>query len=153
MARLAFVVGVALVGCAPARAPEARHPPPSRASASPPPPLPDTAFTGPEGDAAPPATERFAPRTVGPRAEEAPPRPRASGAKVDLDVKSADLHDVLRLLADVGRVNLVVADDVAGTITLRLRQVPWDQALDAVARAKGLDVERDGAVVFVRRTK
>lgn len=64
-------------------------------------------------------------------------------------MKSADLHDVLRLVADVGRVNLVVADDVRGTITLRLRGVPWDQALDVVARAKGLAVERDGAILFV----
>lgn len=121
------------------------------ASTSPAPPLPSSAFVGPEGEASSraPAEDRFAPHTIGPRSEDVARGPRWSGAKVDLDVKGADVHDVLRLIADVGRVNLVVADDVRGTITLRLRGVPWDQALDVVARAKGLAVERDGAVLLV----
>ena len=139
-----------LLACASCAAPE---PPAPRAPApptSPAPPLPSSAFVGPEGDAPrAPAEDRFAPRTIGPRSEDVARGPRWSGAKVDLDVKGADVHDVLRLIADVGRVNLVVADDVRGTITLRLRGVPWDQALDVVARAKGLAVERDGAVLMV----
>jgi type IV pilus assembly protein PilQ len=47
-------------------------------------------------------------------------------------------------------VNIVVAGDVSGTITLKLARVPWDQALDVVAKAKGLALERDGNVIIVR---
>lgn len=55
--------------------------------------------------------------------------------------------------ADVGRVNLVVASDVTGTITLRLRRVAWDQALDVVVRAKGLEAERERDVILVRAAR
>ena len=63
-----------------------------------------------------------------------------TGRRIDLDLKDADVHNVLRLLADVGQVNIVTADNVAGTITIRMRNVPWDQALDVVLQAKGLGV-------------
>jgi type IV pilus assembly protein PilQ len=63
-----------------------------------------------------------------------------TGRRIDLDLKDADVHNVLRLLADVGQVNIVTADSVAGTITIRMRNVPWDQALDVVLQAKGLGV-------------
>jgi hypothetical protein len=81
---------------------------------------------------------------------DAPPQPQPHrGRRIDLDVKGADIHDVLRLLADVGRVNIVVADDVQGSLTLRMRQVPWDQALDVIVRVRGLFAERDGNVIIV----
>ena len=118
------------------------------------PPLPDTAFRSDDELRAPPEREpgtaprsRFETRRIG--AEEGERRPRFHGAPVDLDVKNADLSDVFRLLADVGHVNIVVSGEVTGTITLRLRQVPWDQALDIIARTKGLGVERDGNVMTV----
>jgi len=63
-----------------------------------------------------------------------------TGRRIDLDLKDADVHNVLRLLADVGQVNIVTADNVQGTITIRMRNVPWDQALDVVLQAKGLGV-------------
>ncbi|HEY0463627.1 MAG TPA: secretin N-terminal domain-containing protein, partial [Polyangiaceae bacterium] len=63
-----------------------------------------------------------------------------TGRRIDLDLKDADVHNVLRLLADVGQVNIVTADNVAGTVTIRMRNVPWDQALDVVLQAKGLGV-------------
>jgi len=63
---------------------------------------------------------------------------RFNGRRIDLDLKDADIHNILRLLADVGRVNIVTADDVQGNITIRMRNVPWDQALDVVLQAKGL---------------
>jgi type IV pilus assembly protein PilQ len=63
-----------------------------------------------------------------------------TGRRIDLDLKDADVHNVLRLLADVGQVNIVTADNVGGTITIRMRNVPWDQALDVVLQAKGLGV-------------
>jgi type IV pilus assembly protein PilQ len=72
-----------------------------------------------------------------------------SGRRIDLDLKDADIHNVLRLLADVGRVNIVTADDVTGSITIRMRNVPWDQALDVVLQAKGLGMVRGGNLIRV----
>ena len=63
-----------------------------------------------------------------------------TGRRIDLDLKDADVHNVLRLLADVGQVNIVTADNVSGSVTIRMRNVPWDQALDVVLQAKGLGV-------------
>jgi type II secretory pathway component HofQ len=74
---------------------------------------------------------------------------RWTGRPIDLDVKDADIRDVLRLLSDVGHANLVVADGVSGRVTIRMKHVPWDQALDVVARAKGLAIERDDGVTLV----
>ena len=90
---------------------------------------------------------RFETRRIG---TEAPPSSRYHGARIDLDLKSAEIGNVLRLLAEVGHVNIVVAGEVTGTITMRLRQVPWDQALDVIARARNLDLEHDGNVILVR---
>jgi type IV pilus assembly protein PilQ len=74
------------------------------------------------------------------------------GHKIDLDVRDATLPEVFRFLADVGRVNVVVADDVAGKVTLRLERVPWDQVLCTVAATKQLRVNRDGTVYLIRRS-
>jgi type IV pilus assembly protein PilQ len=56
---------------------------------------------------------------------------------------------VLQLIAEESGLNIVVADTVGGSVTLRLINVPWDQALEIVLRAKGLDQRRDGNVVWV----
>ncbi len=72
-----------------------------------------------------------------------------SGRRIDLDLKDADIHNILRLLADVGKVNIVTADDVSGSITIRMRNVPWDQALDVVLQAKGLGMVRSGNLIRV----
>jgi type IV pilus assembly protein PilQ len=56
---------------------------------------------------------------------------------------------VLRLLADVGRVNIVTADDVGGTVTIRMRNIPWDQALDTVLQSKKLGMVRRGNIIRV----
>ena len=74
---------------------------------------------------------------------------RYSGRRIDLDLKDADIHNILRLLADVGRVNIVTADDVSGNVTIRMRNVPWDQALDVVLQAKGLGMVRSGNLIRV----
>jgi type IV pilus assembly protein PilQ len=126
----------------------------ARATPSPAPPLPSSAFTSDEAPASPssptPAPRgRFETLRIG--ADESSARPRYRGAPIDLDVKSADLADVFRLLAEVGHVNIVMAGEVTGTITLGLKRVPWDQALDVIARAKDLAVERDGNVIVVRK--
>ncbi|HET9957353.1 MAG TPA: type IV pilus secretin PilQ [Polyangiaceae bacterium] len=72
-----------------------------------------------------------------------------TGRRIDLDLKDADVHNVLRLLADVGQVNIVTADNVSGTITIRMRNVPWDQALDIVLQAKSLGMVRQANMIRV----
>ncbi len=74
---------------------------------------------------------------------------RYTGRRIDLDFKSADIHNILRLLADVGQVNVIVADDVRGEVTIKMRDVPWDQALDVVLRSKGLGSVREGNLLRV----
>jgi type IV pilus assembly protein PilQ len=74
---------------------------------------------------------------------------RYTGRRIDIDLKDADIHNVLRLLADTGHVNIVTADDVTGTITIRMRNVPWDQVLDVVLQAKGLGMVRQGNLIRV----
>jgi type IV pilus assembly protein PilQ len=74
---------------------------------------------------------------------------RYNGRRIDIDLKDADIHNVLRLLADTGHVNVVTADDVTGTITIRMRNVPWDQVLDVVLQAKGLGMVRQGNLIRV----
>lgn len=98
----------------------------------------------------PPAPSSSSPEPAAP----APPvarAPRFHGRLVDIDVKDADLHNVFRLIAEAGGVSIAVADDVKGTITLRLRQVPWDQALDAVVRLQKLHLEQRGEIYLVTR--
>ncbi len=72
-----------------------------------------------------------------------------TGRRIDLDLKDADVHNVLRLLADVGQVNIVTADNVGGSVTIKMRNVAWDQALDVVLQSKGLGMVRGGNIIRV----
>jgi type IV pilus assembly protein PilQ len=74
---------------------------------------------------------------------------RYSGRRIDLDFKDADIHNILRLLSEVGNVNVVTADDVGGTVTIKMRAVPWDQALDVILTSKGLGMVRRGNLIRV----
>ncbi|MGF1468760.1 MAG: secretin and TonB N-terminal domain-containing protein [Sandaracinaceae bacterium] len=74
---------------------------------------------------------------------------RYRGRRIDLDFHNADIHNILRLIAEVGGVNIVTSDDVEGTITIRMRNVPWDQALDVILQAKGLGMVRRGNLIRV----
>jgi type IV pilus assembly protein PilQ len=74
-----------------------------------------------------------------------------TGRRIDLDFKDADVHNILRLLADVGKVNIVTADDVAGSVTIKMKNVPWDQALDVVLQAKNLGMVRTGNLIRVAK--
>lgn len=78
--------------------------------------------------------------------------PRES-KRISLDVSKASVQDVLRMLADVGRLNLVAGEDVQGTVTLKLRDVPWTQALDVVLAARGLGMEKRGNILRVAPLK
>ncbi|HEU0032212.1 MAG TPA: hypothetical protein VFQ53_16370 [Kofleriaceae bacterium] len=81
------------------------------------------------------------------------PGTRYRGATIDLDVKQADVQEVFRLLSDVGRVNIVVPDDVRGKVTLRLRRVPWDQVACTVAAVQQLTITVNGNVLLVMPRK
>lgn len=124
---------------------------PAPKSPSPSPTAAPTATTPPiEPAPAPPSPpDRFATRVIGGDAPNA--HARYSGKRIDLDLKSADLRDVCRLLADVGNVNIVVSDDVQGSVTVKMKSVPWDQALDVILESKGLSAERDGRMILVTR--
>jgi type IV pilus assembly protein PilQ len=72
-----------------------------------------------------------------------------SGKPVTFNFQDVPVRTVLQLIAEESNLNIVASDTVQGSVTLRLVNVPWDQALDIVLRAKGLDKRRDGSVVWV----
>lgn len=86
-------------------------------------------------------------------AENKVARPSASqsytGKKISLDFQDIEVRRVLQLLADFTGINMVAADSVQGNITLRLKDVPWDQALDIILKTKNLDKRRNGSVIWI----
>lgn len=72
-----------------------------------------------------------------------------SGAPVTFNFQDVPVRTVLQLIADESNLNIVASDSVVGNVTLRLQNVPWDQALDIVLQAKSLDKRRSGNVVWV----
>src|SRR5690606_24679818 len=72
-----------------------------------------------------------------------------TGSPVTFNFQDVPVRTVLKLIADEEDINLVASDTVSGNVTLRLENVPWDQALDIVLRAKGLDKRRNGNVIWV----
>ncbi|MCD0189017.1 type IV pilus secretin PilQ family protein [Acinetobacter sp. PW68] len=72
-----------------------------------------------------------------------------TGKKISLDFQDIEVRRVLQLLADFTGVNMVAADTVQGNITLRLKDVPWDQALDIILKSKNLDKRRNGNVIWI----
>src|SRR5688500_10945451 len=76
-----------------------------------------------------------------------------SGRPVTFNFQDVPVRTVLQLIAEESNLNLVASDTVSGNVTLRLINVPWDQALDIVLRAKGLDKRRDGSVIWVAPQK
>lgn len=72
-----------------------------------------------------------------------------TGEKLSLNFQDIEVRSVLQLIADFTGLNLVASDTVAGSITLRLQNVPWDQALDLILKTKGLDKRQIGNVLLV----
>ena len=89
------------------------------------------------------------PTTTSPavRAREAPRQ--YTGEKISLDFQDADIKDLLRLIAEVSGVNIIAGGDVQGTVTTRMVDVPWDQALEVILKINGLDQEREGNIIRV----
>ena len=71
------------------------------------------------------------------------------GRRISLDFKEVDIADVLRLIAEVSDLNVIAGDEVKGNVTIRLVDVPWDQALDVILLTKNLGFMRIGNVLRV----
>jgi type IV pilus assembly protein PilQ len=76
-------------------------------------------------------------------------RPGYKGEKLSLNFQNVDVRALLQVIADFTNLNIVVRDSVAGSLTLRLKDVPWDQALDIVLQSKNLDMRKNGNVILV----
>ncbi|MCJ7453242.1 MAG: type IV pilus secretin PilQ [Steroidobacteraceae bacterium] len=81
-----------------------------------------------------------------------PSKREYKGERLTLNFQDIETRAVLQLLAETSGQNIVVSDSVQGSVTLRLQNVPWDQALDIVLRTKGLDKRQDGNVIYVAPT-
>ena len=75
--------------------------------------------------------------------------PSYNGKRVTFNFQDIPVRSALQLVADISGLNLVAADSVGGSVTLRLVNVPWDQALDVILRAKSLDKRRNGNVIWI----
>lgn len=71
------------------------------------------------------------------------------GEKLSFNFQSVDVRAALQAIADISGLNIITSDSVTGNLTLRLRDVPWDQALDVVLQAKGLDMRKNGNVLWI----
>lgn len=89
-----------------------------------------------------------------PKAEEIPATEKVAekvytGKKITLDFVDADIDNILRLFAEVSDLNIITTEEVKGTVTVRLVDVPWDQALDIVLDAKNLGMDKTGNVIRI----
>jgi type IV pilus assembly protein PilQ len=89
------------------------------------------------------------PAPLHPKVALPPPSVHYTGQRISLDLKDADIQNVLRVLADVSQLNIIATDDVKGKVTLHLTDVPWDQALDLVLRSNRLEKTQEGNVVRI----
>jgi type IV pilus assembly protein PilQ len=86
-----------------------------------------------------------------PKEEEAKKRKKQdyTGERLSLNFQNIEVRAVLQLIADFTGINMVTSDSVKGNVTLRLKNVPWDQALDIILKSKGLDKRQKGNVILV----
>jgi type IV pilus assembly protein PilQ len=71
------------------------------------------------------------------------------GDRLSLNFQNVDVRALLQVIADFTNLNIITSDSVAGSLTLRLKDVPWDQALDIVMQSKGLDMRKNGNVLLI----
>ena len=76
-------------------------------------------------------------------------RGRYTGEKLSLNFQNVEVRAVLNVIADFTDLNIITSDTVSGNITLRLKDVPWDQALDIILQTRGLDSRRSGNVIWI----
>ncbi|MGE5189119.1 MAG: type IV pilus secretin PilQ [Gemmatimonadota bacterium] len=124
-------------------------------------PAPSAAMAGPGASAGPAGEEGIGPGAA-PAAEAEAKTPewgfvtyeggggrKFVGQRISLDFKDADLANVFRIIADVSNLNIITTDDVKGKVSLRLINVPWDQALDIVLKSKGLGARQEGNILRI----
>jgi type IV pilus assembly protein PilQ len=75
--------------------------------------------------------------------------PRYTGEKLSLNFQNIEIRSLLQVIADFTNFNIITSDSVTGNVTLRLRDVPWDQALDIILQSKGLGMRTTGNVIWV----
>lgn len=85
--------------------------------------------------------------------KEVVPSKKFTGKRISLDFQDADIRNVLRLIADVSGYNLAAGDDVKGKVTIKLLNVPWDQALDLILKMNNLGYIREGNILRVATLK
>src|SRR4051795_12875661 len=88
-------------------------------------------------------------KPVSPDPSRASQRGRYTGEKLSLNFQNVEVRAVLNVIADFTDLNIITSDTVAGNITLRLKDVPWDQALDIILQTRGLDSRRSGNVIWI----
>ena len=76
-------------------------------------------------------------------------RGRYTGEKLSLNFQNVEVRAVLNVIADFTDLNVITSDTVGGSITLRLKDVPWDQALDIILQTRGLDMRKSGNVIWI----
>jgi len=95
----------------------------------------------------------FRPLTAAEKEEQLRSKVVYEGERLSLNFQDIEVRAVLQVLADFTDLNLVASDTVTGNITLRLKNVPWDQALDIILKTKGLSMRRTGNVIMVAPTE
>jgi type IV pilus assembly protein PilQ len=71
------------------------------------------------------------------------------GEKISFNFQNVEVRAALQAVADISGLNIIASDSVSGSLTLQLKQVPWDQALDVIMQAKGLDMRKNGNVMWI----
>jgi len=120
---------------------------------------PNSDPTGPQKNQLKPLTEQISPpnpgeipgspSVVATTPEVKPEAPRYTGTRISLDFKDADIRNILRLIAEVSNLNIVAGDDVQGTVTIKLNDVPWDQALDVILLSNNLGKSLEGNIIRI----
>ncbi len=114
----------------------------------PPKPVEKVEIAKPEVPEAPPV-EKKPIEVVEKPAPEAPPAEAPPGRRLSMDFKDAEIDNILRIIAEVSGLNIVAGEDVKGKVTVRLINVPWEQALDVILKINNFGYVRDGNIIRV----
>ena len=76
-------------------------------------------------------------------------KPQYTGKKISFNVRNADIHDIFRVFSQISGLNFITSNDVKGTLTMELKDVPWDQAFALILQQKGLVAEKEGNIIRI----
>ncbi len=127
-------------------------PPEVKPVIAPPPPEAKPAVSPPPSGVIPVKPEEVPPEVepgITPVSLPEPPVKQYTGARITLDFSNADIRNILKLIGEVSKLNIVWGPEVKGTVSMRLKNVPWDQALDVVLEANNLGMRREGNIIWV----